>query len=165
MRFLAREAGRHWREWELLAALCEGAGLTSDQAEAARLVAGGCRIEHLAPALSEALGAWVSGRQARRKAWEAGVRIRRSRPDLAGQHRSEAADLLACMRNVCAANPAVAIYPAKWGVVDREPVRFCSRLDGEHVDDLVRHPLRFLRDLPYLLDPTLRRPHLSAARE
>ena len=100
MRFLAREAGWHWQEWERLAALCEAAGLTSDQAEAARLVASGIRIEHLAPALSQALGQWVSGRQARRKAWEAGVRIRRSRPDLASGYRDYAVELLCCMRNV-----------------------------------------------------------------
>jgi hypothetical protein len=158
VRFLAREAGRQWQEWELLAALCETAGLTSDQAEAARLVASGCRIEHLAPALSEALGTWVSGRQARRKAWEAGVRIRHSRPDLAGGYRDYAVELLCCMRNVRACSPAVAIYPEKWGTHDREPIRFRSRLDGEHPDDLIRHPLRFLRHLPRLLDP-------SAARE
>ena len=158
MRFVAEQASTHWRGSELLAALCEGAGLTLEQAEAARLVAGGCRLDALPVALSAVLGEWVSGRQARRKAWEAGVRIRRSRPDLAGRHREQAVELLACMRNAWPSHPPVQVYAEKWGIHDRDPVRLRSRLDGEHPDDLVRHPLRFLRDLNRLLAS-------SAARE
>jgi hypothetical protein len=154
MSFRAAAAGIHWQGLELLAGICERAGLSVDRAEAARLVAGGCPMERLAPALSEALGEWVSGRQARRKAWEAGVRIRRSRPDLARCHREQAVEMLGCMRNVVPANPPVCIYPEQWGTVGRDPVRFRSRLLGEAPEDLVRHPLRFLRDLPRLLEPS-----------
>lgn len=151
MRFLAREAGTHWLEWERLAALCEQAGLTSVQAEAARLVAGGYPLRQLAAALSARIGGRLNYPQAYHAARQAGIRIRRSRPDLAGLQRQEAVELLVCVRNVKPSRPGLCIYPEKWGTYDREPVRFRSRLMGEVPDDLIRHPLRFLRELPRLL--------------
>jgi hypothetical protein len=83
-------------------------------------------------------------------AFEASLLLRRSRRDLAVEHRRQAKMLLACVRNVTPTNPGLHIYPERWGVVDREPVRFRSRLVGEHPDDLIRHPYRFLRDLGQL---------------
>lgn len=147
MRFVAERAGRHWSSFEWLAALCEEAALWEIQAEAARLIVSGHPIRQLAPALSQVMQERINARRAQRQAWEAGVLIRRTRRDLAAQHRREARVILACVRNISPAHPGLQVYAEKWGTVDREPVRFRSRLDGEHPDDLVRHPIRFLRDL------------------
>jgi hypothetical protein len=147
MLFAADQAPTHWCGAEWLAAVCEGAGLTVLQAEAAKLLVDGCSRERFPPALSVIMQERMTRKRAEFQAWQAGILIRRSRPDLAGEHRRQARELLACHRNRTACCPPVLVYPEHWGVVDREPVRLKSRLEGEHPDDLVRHPLRFLRDL------------------
>jgi hypothetical protein len=147
MRFVADQAPPHWRGSEWLAAVCEGAGLTLEQAEAAHLVVAGCPWARLAGALSQVMGERMGARRARRRAWQAGVELRRYRADLHAEHWAEARDLLSCLRNTTPCRPPLQVYAEKWGVIDRDAVRFRSRLDGEHPEDLARHPLRFLRDL------------------
>jgi hypothetical protein len=146
MTFRASEASLNWHGNERLASACEHAGLSPLHAVDARLVAAGCRLE----AISAEIG--LGYREARKRVREAAKRLRQARPDLAAQHRREARELLACVRNIRPAQPAVAIYRERWWGHDAEPIRFVSRLDGQAPEDLTRSPWRFLRDLPRLLE-------------
>ena len=152
MRFLLAEQGRSWYEWQAFGECCEAAGLSVEQAEAARLAACHLRYGEIAEALSLLRGRNIGMQSAREKVLDAEKRLRRCLPKHVALHRRDAKELLAAIRNMRGTSPHVAIYRESMGVHDRDPVRFTSRLLGECVEDLTNAPRRFLKDLPSLIE-------------
>lgn len=154
MRFVAASAGPAWRGAEALAATCESAQLFADQAEIVRLAGSGLTLRAVATQLSALLKRPLPAEEARTWILAVERRVRRSRPDLVALQRQHCRELLAAMRNVRPCRPQLQVYRQHWWGCEAEPLRLRSRLDGEIADDLMRQPLRFLRDLPYLLAET-----------
>ena len=161
MRFLVAEAGPPWRDWPAFGECCEAARLSVVQAEAARLAACFLSYREIGEALEWLLGYPLGARHTCTKVMEAERKLKRTLPHLVARQRREARALLLAARNVSfddAGNPVprggtqVAIYRERFGIHDRDPVRFASRLIGECVEDLTEAPCRFLRDLPSLLE-------------
>lgn len=155
MRFVADQAGSHWRGSEGFGTLCERAGLSVDQAEVALLAVSGLTLASIAGVLASHSGGPIRYRQVRTWAWNAEKRLQRAYPRLVACHRQEALDLISCLRNVRHSNPPPAVYPERWFGYDRDPVTLRARLVA--AEDLTSPLLRFLRDLPRVLRPSAAR--------
>lgn len=147
VRFVADRA--NWgSEGRLLAQACEHAALTAIQAEAARLAAGRASYRAIAEILS------LPYQAARSATLKAETKLRRAHPHLVREQRRALRDLFDCLRNVTprchARNPL--IYAPIPGGYDRRPVSLRPRAEGELPEDLLFEPLRFLRELPKLLE-------------
>jgi hypothetical protein len=151
MRFILADAGPVWHGWEAFGECCEAARLSVLQAEAARLAACFLSYQEIGEAMEWLLGYPVGARHACTKVLEAERRLKRTLPHLVALQRRDARELLHAVRNVRSKSQGIAIYRERFGVHDRDPVRFASRLVGECVEDLTEKPCRFLRDLPSLL--------------
>lgn len=151
MRFFLAEAGPPWRDWPAFGECCEAARLSVMQAEAARLA--GCFLSYreIGEGMEWLLGYPLGVRHAREMTLGAEKRLKRCLPHLVAIQRREMRDILAAVRNVRSKSQGIAIYRERFGVHDKEPVRFASRLVGECIEDLAEEPCRFLRDLPNLL--------------
>lgn len=151
MRFILAEAAPAWREWPAFGECCEAARLSAMQAEAARLASCFLSYREIGEALAWLLGYPLGVRHAREMTLGAERRLKRTLPHLVAIQRQEARALLLAVRNVRSQSQGVAVYRERFGVHDRDPVRFASRLTGECVEDLTEEPTRFLKDLPSLL--------------
>lgn len=142
-RFKAEEAGQQWRDLSDLAKLCEGAGLTTLQAEVARLTALRCDTEETAARLSlprsQVVGIAASTER----------RLLRSQSWLFGALYQEIRAWHECRRNVNP-KPRVAIFAKRPGGYDR--VTLTARPHGEAPEDLTLERGRLLRTLPRLLE-------------
>ena len=151
MRFLLAEAGPSWQDWPAFGECCEAARLSVVQAEAARLASCFLSYREIGEGLEWLLGYPLGVRHAREMTLGAEKRLKRCLPHLVAIQHREMRDILMAVRNVKGHSPRIAIYRERFGVHDKEPVRFASRLVGECIEDLAEEPMRFLRDLPSLL--------------
>jgi hypothetical protein len=148
-RFTARQAGPEWRtpkDLTLLARLCEGSRLTAIQAEVVRLATSRYTYAEIASCLS------IRYEVARDVALRAEARIRQNQSWVYGALAREIQTTLSCFRNTRNLNPRPAVFRKVAGGYDTDPVRFCSRLYGEAVEDFIAEPGRLLKTLPLLLE-------------
>lgn len=156
MRFTASRAGIRWQEAERLAEACEAAELTRPQAEAVRYAAEQLTYREIADAMG------VPYRTARSLTRKAESKLKHAHPGLVALQRRALRDLQSCIRNVRDTRPApIYVYRAIAGGHENTPVTLRPRPMGEVPEDLLHEPLRFLRELPQLLDEAA---HQSAVR-
>lgn len=141
-RFKLDQAGHEWRECQDLAKLCEGAGLTTLQAEVVRLTALKCDTAAAAEHLS------LPRAQVRSIAASTENRLRKSQSWIRAALYREIRAWHECRRNVNP-NPRVTIFAKRPGGYD--PVVLTARPHGEAPEDLIEERGRLLRTLPRLL--------------
>lgn len=141
-RFKVDQAGEQWRELSDLAKLCEGAGLTTLQAEVVRLTALQCDTAAAAEHLS------LPRSQVRSIAASSEHRLKKSQSWLFGALYREIRGWHECRRNLNP-SPRVTIFAKRPGGYDA--VRLTARPHGEAPEDLTEERGRLLRTLPRLL--------------